>query len=558
MTKQNRPILDTDDVQPVDESPTTPWSSFGKITLEPLPENTAPSQTAAKPVTLAPLAPYLQRDLAAEDHQTVAAFGESVRSDRDYPKLHLAPPVGRLNDPNGLVYDGRHYHAFYQYSPLHPERIVYWRHAISDDLTYWEDAGTALVPNTRYDSHGCYSGSCIRVPGGFEFFYTGNVKDSRNNRETYQILATAGEDAHPTRQLPPLLEGPQEGYTAHYRDPHVFERDGQWWMVIGAQKDGKKKKHRTGAVVVYTSADRRSWDFKGELDFTDPTVEGCYMYECPSLLQLRDEATGTLRDVLIFSPQGLSPEGEKYQNIYQSGYIVGELDPQTLRFEVHTPFTELDAGFEFYAPQTVHGTGTSAHDDAPHPQTVMIGWLGNAEQDDHPSWAHRWVHMFTYPRELHLRNGKLFQRPVPQLNDAMEMKPLYREEEKGKLVELKNALTFRLRGRVNVADERVKIKIKDTHGVALSIVLDKDFVQMDRGGTRYTEGGSLRRRSLKRSKIREFDLLVDGSATELYVGGKLAASMGAEVMTARTFFKGDKRRVRLTGGEVLSLEYGRL
>ena len=559
MTKQNRPILDTDDVQPVDESPTTPWSSFGKITLEPLPENTAPSQgAAAKPVTLAPLAPYLQRDLAAEDHQTVAAFGESVRSDRDYPKLHLAPPVGRLNDPNGLVYDGRHYHAFYQYSPLHPERIVYWRHAISDDLTHWEDAGTALVPNTRYDSHGCYSGSGIRVPGGFEFFYTGNVKDSRNNRETYQILATAGEDAYPTRQLPPLLEGPHEGYTAHYRDPNVFERDGQWWMVIGAQKDGKKKKHRTGAVVVYTSADRRSWDFKGELDFTDPTVEGCYMYECPSLLQLRDEVTGTLRDVLIFSPQGLSPEGEKYQNIYQSGYIVGELDPQTLRFEVHTPFTELDAGFEFYAPQTVHGTGTSAHDDAPHPQTVMIGWLGNAEQDDHPSWAHRWVHMFTYPRELHLRNGKLFQRPVPQLNDAMEMKPLYREEEKGKLVELKNALTFRLRGRVNVSDERVKLKIKDTHGVALSIVLDKDFVQMDRGGTRYTEGGSLRRRTLKRSKIREFDLLVDGSATELYVGGKLVASMGAEVMTARTFFKGDKRRVRLTGGEVLSLEYGRL
>ena len=170
MTKQNRPILDTDDVQPVDESPTTPWSSFGKITLEPLPENTAPSQAAAKPVTLAPLAPYLQRDLAAEDQQTVAVFGESVRSDRDYPKLHLAPPVGRLNDPNGLVYDGRHYHAFYQYSPLHPERIVYWRHAISDDLTYWEDAGTALVPNTRYDSHGCYSGSGIRVPAVLSSF----------------------------------------------------------------------------------------------------------------------------------------------------------------------------------------------------------------------------------------------------------------------------------------------------------------------------------------------------------------------------------------------------
>ena len=74
---------------------------------------------------------------------------------------------------------------------------------------------------------------------------------------------------------------------------------------------------------------------------------------------------------------------------------------------------------------------------------------------------------------------------------------------------------------MNVSDERVKLKIKDTHGVALSIVLDKDFVQMDRGGTRYTEGGSLRRRTLKRSKIREFDLLVAVRLPNCMVGGKL-------------------------------------
>ena len=49
------------------------------------------------------------------------------------------------------------------------------------------------------------------------------------------------------------------------------------------------------------------------------------------------------------------------------------------------------------------------------------------------------MHMFTYPRELHLRNGKIFQRPVPQLNDAMEMNLCTVREEKGKLVELKNA-----------------------------------------------------------------------------------------------------------------------
>lgn len=216
------------------------------------------------------------RDLAAEAQQVLDAFGAGVREDRDYPALHLAPPVGRLNDPNGLVFDGKRYHAFYQYSPLHPERMVYWRHAVSENLTHWTDEGTALVPDSRYDSHGCYSGSGIKVPGGFEFFYTGNVKDEKGNRETYQILATAGEDAKPTRQLPPLISGPEKGYTAHYRDPHVFERNGEWWMVIGAQREDK-----TGAVVVYTSADRREWAFRGELDIKDKSLKGTYMYECP-------------------------------------------------------------------------------------------------------------------------------------------------------------------------------------------------------------------------------------------------------------------------------------
>ena len=33
-------------------------------------------------------------------------------------KFHAAPPVGWLNDPNGLCQYQGVYHAFYQYSPL--------------------------------------------------------------------------------------------------------------------------------------------------------------------------------------------------------------------------------------------------------------------------------------------------------------------------------------------------------------------------------------------------------------------------------------------------------
>ena len=89
----------------------------------------------------------------------------------------------------------------------------------------------------------------------------------------------------------------------------------------------------------------------------------------------------------------------------------------------------------------------------------MIAWFGNAEQDDQPSWSKRWVHMMTFPRELHLRDGKLYQHPVPQLDDAMPLQPI-EPDEKGKLKELKDARVFRLRGRVNVADERVKSRLR--------------------------------------------------------------------------------------------------
>ena len=62
----------------------------------------------------------MSEDLTALATETIAA--STARTDPDYPLVHLAPPVGRLNDPNGLLVDGGTYHAFYQLSPFHPHR----------------------------------------------------------------------------------------------------------------------------------------------------------------------------------------------------------------------------------------------------------------------------------------------------------------------------------------------------------------------------------------------------------------------------------------------------
>ncbi|MCL1771835.1 sucrose-6-phosphate hydrolase, partial [Vibrio parahaemolyticus] len=70
-----------------------------------------------------------------------------------------------------------------------------------------------------------------------------------------------------------------------------------------------------------------------------------YMWECPDLFSLDGG------DVLICCPQGLAPQPERYLNRYQAGYLLGKLDYRQVAFS-HGEFHELDAGFEFYAPQT--------------------------------------------------------------------------------------------------------------------------------------------------------------------------------------------------------------
>ncbi|WP_237208870.1 glycoside hydrolase family 32 protein [Rothia nasimurium] len=474
-------------------------------------------------------------ELLAAAEQAYATYHEQVRTDPDYPALHLAPPVGRLNDPNGLVYHDGTYHAFYQYSPVHPIRAVFWRHATSEDLTHWQDQKTAIAPIKWYDKNGCYSGSGIVAPNGdLEFFYTGNVKDDDGNRETYQALFTSTNGGETFRRHPnnPLISGPAEGYTAHYRDPHVFERNGHWWAVIGAQRE-----NLTGAVVVYTSTDRRTWDFAGELTFSDPTLTDLgYMYECPNLIFQTDEVTGQETAVLIFSPQGMEPDGEKYQNIFQTGYVAGTLDG--LHLTVTTPFTELDAGTEFYAPQVYSNTLTPAGEH------IMLGWFGNADQDDLPSWDNHWVHQMTYPRALAVRDGKVYQNPVEQLNTALPLTPAQVAAD-GTLPELKDARVFRLTGTVDVSAGPVNLVIEDAKGPALTLTFSEDSARLDRSGTRYHVGGDVRTRALVPAPTRSFELLIDAAGTELFMDG------GAEAFSSRTFFHGTARTVQLTKPEAV-------
>ena len=112
------------------------------------------------------------------------------------PHFHVMPPVGWLNDPNGLCeYEGTYY-AFFQMSPFEVHGgLKFWGLCTSKDLVHWEYKGAPLQPDQPYDCHGVYSGSALVEDGVMYVYYTGNVKlqgtyDYINNgRESNTVLA---------------------------------------------------------------------------------------------------------------------------------------------------------------------------------------------------------------------------------------------------------------------------------------------------------------------------------------------------------------------------------
>ncbi|WP_238526690.1 glycoside hydrolase family 32 protein [Carnobacterium sp. 17-4] len=320
---------------------------------------------------------------------------------------HIRPPKGLLNDPNGLVQYKGVYHVFYQWNQTDTtHQSKSWGHMTTKDFIRWETHQPALEPVDWYDQDGCYSGSAIVFEEKLYLFYTGNVRDANGERKSYQCLAVSEDGIH-FEKKGPVLEHPIKGYTAHVRDPKVWQgKDGNWWMVLGAQKE----ETLTGDALMYQSTNLIDWTLTGSL--MDETLSLGYMWECPDVFKLDD------KDVFAFSPQGLKAEGEKYNNIYQSGYFTGELVDNGKFVKDEQPFKELDYGFEFYAPQTFS-------DEVG--RTILYGWVGVMEPEVEasvPTRKNGWLHALSIPREVKYENGKLIQYPIAETTHLREKNPV--------------------------------------------------------------------------------------------------------------------------------------
>ena len=324
------------------------------------------------------------------------------------PLFHLSPPAGWLNDPNGLCYFQGRYHAYFQYSPLETEGgLKFWGHSTGTDMLNWRYEGCVLYPDSPYDCHGAYSGSAIAEDGNLYLYYTGNRKlegdyDYINEgRESNVVLAVSKDGAQiGAKQLLLSNQDYPADLSCHVRDPKVFQENGSYYMLLGARTKAGK-----GLALLYESPDKYNWSLIQRLE---KTGDYGYMWECPDLFRLEDKW------FLLACPQGMERQGIRYQNIYQTGYFLLEGALETgggkrpySEFRL-SDMTELDYGFDFYAPQTFL---------AQEGRRILIGWMGMPDAPEHknPTAEYGWNQILTLPRELYTNNGKLCQRPIKEL-----------------------------------------------------------------------------------------------------------------------------------------------
>ena len=329
------------------------------------------------------------------------------------PAFHLSSRIGWMNDPNGFSFYQGQYHLFYQYYPYNTVwGPCYWGHAVSKDLIHWEYLPAALAPDEEYDKDGCFSGSAIELEDGRQMLiYTGVVKKETEDgsiRDLQQQCLAFGDGLNYRKyENNPILtfqDLPKGCSPYDFRDPKIWqEEDGTYRIVTCCATPGRDAK-----IVLFQSKDGIHWG-NGRQMIQNFDRFG-KVWECPDFFQTDGKW------VLLTSPMDMLPEGFEYHNGNGTLCLIGEFDEESGMF---TPQHDqaIDYGIDFYATQTLR---------TPDGRRIMIAWMQN--WDTTPGYRLEptsWFGQMTIPRELSVRNGRLYQWPVKELEQIRRNRVSY-------------------------------------------------------------------------------------------------------------------------------------
>ncbi len=421
-------------------------------------------------------------------------------------KYHMMPPVGWMNDPNGLVRFGGEYHLFYQFNPYAAKPgTMLWGHLLSRDLIRYTDAGAAIVPDALNAS--VYSGGAIKYGDMLAALYTRHCEGADGQREeVYMALSSDGINFGRGVKVFDNDALPENISRRDFRDPFPVKTDDGYYVFVG----GKLVSENKGVIVVLGGSGLEKLEYKFTIG---PFYELGDMGECPCYRKIDG------KDVIIASGCNVPRRGNDFANVNSSVFIVGKIDFEGKSFAAES-IREIDKGDAFYAPQLING------DDRP----VMVAW--------HEMWGkpyptsdmnHGWAGCFTIPRELRVKDGEVFQSPISELEKYLV--PCAG----GEVPECAD-IRFEFRG-----DGEVKISGQDG-SVAVGCRDGRVYLDTRRANNM---NGCVRtvNRSREKNGVR---VLLDVSGIEVFVDG------GAETISSRIYIRGN--RSLTASGEVGKLE----
>ena len=308
------------------------------------------------------------------------------------PIYHCVHPVGWINDPNGFSYWKGQYHLFSQFYPYKPVwGPMHWGHWVSRDLVKWDWVGTALAPDSPFDDLGCFSGTAVPDGDRLILMYTGVHKDASGRTVQEQCIATTTDGVHfekwPCNPVINASHLPADGSPVDFRDPKLLRTDTGWRAIVANRGE------KVGRQLSFSSPDLINWTCDGIF------LEGIgEMPECPDYFDLDG------KKAMITCAIGMEREGLRFPSTQPVVYLLGQETDGRLMPEV---MDAMDNGTEFYAPETVL---------TPDGRRVMLGWLhmwGHKAPTQY--LGHNWCGMYSLPRELFIKDGRMCQRPLEEL-----------------------------------------------------------------------------------------------------------------------------------------------
>ena len=407
---------------------------------------------------------------------------------------HFSPWKNWINDPNGLCWFQGYYHMFYQFNPHEQQwSNMYWGHAVSRDLVHWTHLPVVLAPqeeileNQEKVKGGAFSGCAVASDDEVVFYLTRHKGPLQDGEETVeqQWMMQSRDMIRFSEETCVIGQPPQEA-SFDFRDPKVLRIKERWYMVLGSAIAGQ------GAILLYESADKKRWEYVCPLVREGKEKIRCF--ECPDFMELDGKYMVIGAWMEHYDECGRYQMSRYYTGTFKDGEFTVENDGW------------FDFGSNCYAMQSFEHQG----------RRISIGWISDFYEEHVPCENGAYGSM-TIPRELHIREGKLYMTPVQEIR-ALKGKTLY--EGKGENIRLPK-----------IEGNAYRAGIRFSENTFFSILLGADgeksisLVNGEGGLHIVTKGVKSEGVCFKADveEVRDLEIYVDRRVAEVYVNGGEAA-----------------------------------